>query len=930
MQAIVQMGGYGLVFGAEGFSHKPNHCHMQKTIFFATLLLLSVSLNGQSTYHKKIEGARFFTITPLPNGEVLGLGNYLAGPISNQKGVLSQFRKEGTLIWSKRFPTLNFLRQAIKTVEGFVVLGDTIRPSGQSSRPQYAVVSNITNNGAIIWSKIIGNPSRFIMSNQLLEVHNGFVISGVHTSATSSIKNDVCFTKLDEHGNTLWSKSYFTNNPNFNARFIAQFVEGDTLYACGHVQTNAAFLRINVNTGEILGLSSFGGIYYENIYSLSPTKDGNFIMAGSTRSTTDSEEDRPWVIKVNRIGKVIWSKTYGIPGTNEVAYLTETGDSSFVMALGRGEQGNLSSYSILAKIDELGNLIWAYNYSNEQTVGVSELKRSTDGGFLALGRNGILKVDDNGHVANGCCPAPINLEIEDYIPPYQNVALITEDWEIAVPFSMQSVIDNTLLVSDFCQVPITSIVEQILLCQGDSIQLNGSFFQAPNTIRDTIQSLNGGCDTIRVFNLVQIPQPFQVKTISFCPGNSVMVNGIAYTQPDTISQIIPAATGCDTLLVTFLQWKALPKKYQTTTFCPGDTVLVNGIGYQFPGIVPNPDTLPSTANGCDTLLYHVLAYPTEPSSVSVHCPPDVVGSTAPATPLVINYLSPIAASDCTCPDLSVSLTQGLSSGATFPVGNTLVCYSANDICGASNTCCFDVKVEEEAVCDVKESGCIQYEMLGISVDAGQNKTYRVRVTNDCASPMSYTAFQLPNGLEALAPEQNSTYTSLNGFSYTVRNPNYSPFRSVRYKPVGNGISGGQSDVFEYTLPAQSIPVFIKAATRLASGALHEVTLNTFDCVLQLNNAADRNTQQPALLPKVRVFPNPNSGEIFVDLSEWEIGMVQWRVLNVQGQEMAQSKLESEAAIPSFTLPKTLTDGLYFLEIMSANGETQTTKFVLRR
>ncbi len=902
---------------------------MQKTIYLAALLLFSVSLVGQTTYHKKAQGQNFFSMTPMPNGEMLVSGTQNL-PLGNSRGLLAQFGNDGTIVWSRVFPTLNFLRHTIQTADGFLTVGDSIRPTG-SPRPRHAVVSKLNNSGTLVWSKIMGNPTRTVNFNQLLEVPNGYIMSGLHSSVLTSSRSDVCFTKLDLNGNSIWSKSYFGNYNNFDARFLAQFVEGDTLYACGHIQGNAAFLRINVNTGELLGVSSFGGIYVEFIYSLTPTLDGNFIMAGSTRSTTASEEDRPWVIKINRIGEVIWSKTYGIPGTNAAAYLTKTEDSSgYVMTVGRGEQGISGPFTILAKIDESGNLLWAYNYANEQAAGVAGLTRASDGGYLALSRNGILKVDDEGRIANGCCPAPFNLQVENYSPPTQNVTLTVEDWETPAPFTMQPPVDISPVISDFCQIPLTSIVEQIPVCQGESIEINGVFYQAPFTVLDTVQSSNGGCDTLRVYNLVSIPEPFKVQTVSFCPGTSVVVNGVTYTEPGTAFDILPSTIGCDTLSVTFLEWKQLPRIFQTTTFCPGDTVYFNGIGYVFPTLISTPDTLPSLGTGCDTLLFHVLSYPSEASAVSASCPPNQVLITAPATPVLVQYDLPTGSSNCTCPEVSFSLNQGLPSGALFPVGSTQVCYSVSDICGASQTCCFEVIVEEEAACDVKSNGCVQYELLGIATGAGQDKTYQMRVTNHCGSPLTYTAFQVPNGVQALAPAQNSTYVSANGRQYTVRNPNHAPFHSVRFASVGGGIVNGQSDVFEYTLPAQSSPLFIKATTRLASGALYDVMLNTFGCEISSGNIVEERTAEPAPAGVLQVFPNPTSGALFIDLSAQKGELVQLALRNTQAQELSrQSILASDGATP-FQLPKNLPDGIYLLEITLENGEKHLARFVTRQ
>lgn len=889
-----------------------------------SFLLMGIAVLGQTTFHKKFQGGILLGITPLANGGLLGVG-FQSQFFAPNEGLLVRFNEFGSPIWQKRYPNLNFIRNSLEVSDGYLIVGDSITTSGPLPRPRYTVISKLSISGSVSWSKRIGFSIKQSSLSHVIDTPNGFLISGVHSEVDLSAQNGVFLSSLDAHGNPLWSKTYFSTNPNYIGRFSAQLVQGDTVYACGHIQGNGCFVRVNLQTGELIGWSSFGGIFWEVFNSLQPTQDGNFILAGLTRSTTGSEEERPWVVKVNRLGQIIWSKTYNILGVSLSSQVLDAEDGGYILSMGV-EEGLSNYYSVLAKIDESGNLLWAYNYSNGENSGLYEIRRTADGGFVALG-DGMLKVDKFGRVANGCCPTPIAFQVEDYLPPYQNPVMIEEDWEQGSPYSIQTIPDSSFNVSDYCNVAITSIVEQVLVCQGDSIEINGAFYQAPSTIRDTVLNLEGGCDTVRVFNLVQIPQPIRVETIAFCPGDSVVLAGIPYTQPDTVSQILPATTGCDTLLVTFLRYQTLPKKYNTTLFCPGDTVLVDGIYYFYPGVLPNPDTLLSTGVGCDTLLYQELSYPTDSSTVLVQCPSNLILTTAPSTALPVYYTMPSGTSDCTCPELSTTLVQGIPSGGMFPVGTTQVCYALSDICGAVGTCCFEVKIEEEQACDVKETPCIRYELLDISTDAEQNKTYRIRISNHCASPFLSASIQLPNGLDAVAPAQNSIYTSGNSREYSVRNPNFSPFRSVRFKALELGIADGQADVFEYTLPAQAAPVFIRVSTRLASGAVYEATLNTFECVLQAERSAMYQSGVPSSL---RVFPNPSSGELFIEFPDWEPGLVQLQLQNIQGEQLGQASLATGAGTQSFVIPSEVPDGIYFLQCTHENGITQRVKFVLHK
>lgn len=893
---------------------------MRKTILLAALLL-NLPLSGQTTFHKKFQTGLFTAHIPLNNGEIIGINNTS----------LVKFDPLGEFLFRKNIPAIDIVRNSVQIEGGVIIVGDTIRPINSGNpRHRYAVVSKLDDAWNEVWSKYIGNMDGASSANSVVVVPGGYVVSGTYSPFNLPGQNKCVFTKFDENGNTIWSKSYNNVHPDYNLSFTAQFFEGDTLYACGDIQGNGCMVRINLNNGELLGWSSFGGPYHEYMNVIKPTKDSNFLVAGSTRSTTGSEEDRPWVMKLNRMGQIIWSKTYNIPGTNFSAFIDGTNDGNFILSFGAGTQGGADeNRAILAKIDSFGHVLWAYNYSSEIGFELGAIYPTPDGAIFSGGKRNMIKVNSDGRVSNGCCPALIDLMEQDYMPSLQYPLMVTEDWELAKPFSINVLAGTPFPVKDVCEVPVTNIIQQVMVCQGDSVEINGSFYHAPNTIYDTIQNFMGGCDTVLVFNLINVPLPFRLQSIGLCPGTSVEIDGINYSAPTTVTKYLPATTGCDTQLVYQIYWRPLPRLYQTTLFCPGDTVFINGIGYLHPDLISPPDTLLGLNNTCDTLLFHIIDYPSEPSSIVAQCPPDMTVVTNPATPIVVQYPDPIATSTCSCPNMNYTLIDGHLSGTAFPVGKTQVCYAANDVCGHQETCCFEVNVEEENICDVKLSGCVLYELLEILADDEQNKTYRMRITNDCPSPLSYTAFQIPNGLEALSPSQNSTYISPNGYSYMVRNPNNGPFRSVRYKPLGNGISNGQADVFEYTLPAQADQTFIKVTTRLNSGAFYEATLNTFGCAIQADAVADRNLKQPSSLPLLHVFPNPGSGEIYIDLSEWESEIVNLRVLDINGQEMVQINAVG-GKTQALPILATFPDGLYFLEAIPKIGETTAIKFVLQR
>ncbi|MBX2892482.1 MAG: choice-of-anchor L domain-containing protein [Saprospiraceae bacterium] len=481
--------------------------------------------------------------------------------------------------------------------------------------------------------------------------------------------------------------------------------------------------------------------------------------------------------------------------------------------------------------------------------------------------------------------------------------------------------------------PQASFTQTIGFCPGESVTLGDTTYADPGTVSLTLPGSNGDCDTLATYILELKPQVSFTQTIGFCPGESVTLGDTTYADPGTVSLTLPGSNGdCDTLATYILELKPQVSFTQTYPYCPGDTVFINGNAYTTAGTYF--DTLPGANGECDTLATYVLVSLTPaPSTVNLICPSNV---TLTVEPPVLNYNLPNASTDCDCPGLSLQMTNGLPPGSIFPIGQTEICYMAKDSCGNTTSCCFTVTVPEEEPCDEATAGCIKYELLGITKDDKGNKTYRFRVRNNCPTRLMYAAFSLPPGVTALSPANNSIYTAPSGREYSVRNPNFSPFYSIRFLSDMAGIVSGESDIFEFTLPALANPSNILAIVRVEPKIFHQAYLQTFNCPVQ--TISKPAVQSPSggtgaarfEGPALRVFPNPTDGLLLADLSGWTGEQVWVRVFDAQGQQVQQALLSASEGPQTVMLAQGLANGLYFLEATGDGAERQVVRFVLQR
>jgi hypothetical protein len=132
---------------------------------------------------------------------------------------------------------------------------------------------------------------------------------------------------------------------------------------------------------------------------------------------------------------------------------------------------------------------------------------------------------------------------------------------------------------------------------------------------------------------------------------------------------------------------------QGTDNCPGtSTSLIAGLtsGSTFPIGVTTvtyevTDAAGNTAQCSFTVTVNDIVAP------SITCPADItMNSDNGVCGAVVQYTAPVVTDDCSSP--TVTMTGGLASGSTFPVGTTTVTYVATDGSGNSSSCSFTVTV----------------------------------------------------------------------------------------------------------------------------------------------------------------------------------------------------------------------------------------------
>lgn len=107
------------------------------------------------------------------------------------------------------------------------------------------------------------------------------------------------------------------------------------------------------------------------------------------------------------------------------------------------------------------------------------------------------------------------------------------------------------------------------LCFGDSSFLDGAWQTASGIYTDAYTAVNG-CDSIINTTLTILPNNVTVVDTVICQGDSVMVDGVYYKDPGTYSEVFAAANGCDSTM----SYNLSIEDYATTLQVDASTITI--------------------------------------------------------------------------------------------------------------------------------------------------------------------------------------------------------------------------------------------------------------------------------------------------------------------------------------------------------------------
>jgi len=296
---------------------------------------------------------------------------------------------------------------AILPLEDGILLVGSTESFGKGQKDVYVV--KVDNFGNKIWSGAYGGGSTD-EANAVVPVQDGFMLTGTTSSFGNRVEN-IYLAKISKTGKLIWQKGYYSDKDDYYVAKDMVKISEDNLLIAGH-EDHVKFFDAEVNfylnaintDGQRNGIKRYGN-GEEKSNSIISVSDG-YVMAGETDTWGNGAKDS-YVVKINKDGDRVWHNAFGWSYDEVANQIIQTKDGGYII-VGTTDSDHRNQKDVfVVKMDKDGNKVWQYHYGSkehEEGRGIVE----TEDGYVITGYTKdtksynsdvyLLKIDKNGNI----------------------------------------------------------------------------------------------------------------------------------------------------------------------------------------------------------------------------------------------------------------------------------------------------------------------------------------------------------------------------------------------------------------------------------------------------------------------------------------------------------------------------------------------------
>jgi hypothetical protein len=552
----------------------------------------------------------FTTSADFPNGiDTLTVTSF------NNCAYAAKYNVYGDIIWLKTLPSSTNGKSkgngiAVDAHDNVIVVGDFNGSIDFDPAVSTENIETASNSDAFIWKlDFDGNFQWVRRVNSSYEIaaygvtadtSNNIVFSGLFTGTAgmpgqfsiSDNDNRGYICKLDSAGNYQWV-NILSDVPGDIYPSVVRADANNNYYVTGAYVQNSSptigFLQKVSTNGQDSWRVEMGnpsGVGFINDVACPP--NGVFVCGsfknqasignavGSHFVTSNGPFFDAVAFKLNpENGQPIWSTTFGSSSDDSGSAIHADANGNVYVAgrfQGTANYANIPQATLTANGTD--TYVWKLDYTGEGTGGYSltngiddeiaptAIHTAIDGAIYVAGRS--YGTTDFDHDL---------IDMEEHTS-YGNA-------------------DGFLHRTTDCDAFLQPESQEVMFCQGDSVLIEGTYYNEPQQLITDSLTSQWGCDSLISYQLSQYFTD-EYEYYSICPGDSIATATGMVNEPGEYITEYTSVLGCDSSFIEIVNWIPTAHFFENYTLCPdssmtiyGQTIQANG-NYQF--FIENPET----------------------------------------------------------------------------------------------------------------------------------------------------------------------------------------------------------------------------------------------------------------------------------------------------------------------------------------------------
>ena len=276
-----------------------------------------------------------------------------------------------------------------------LILGSGKSFNPNADRDIYA--AKLSLEGNVLWEKTFGG-DRDEYAGGIAGTNDGGVLIVADTESYSKKGyKDIYILRLDKNGNEI-SKRTIGGEKAEEAKALTRTADGNFMMVGSREVERSGdadfFLMKLDQNGQKIWARTLGETNHDVLNAVTPTPDGGVVATGSTRSFGSEQTDLS-VMYFNKNGKLIWHKIYGYKYYDEGNAVTMTKNGGYLIAGTTNSMGKGDFDTYIIALDAKGTLIWSKLYGERDKDIAHGITRTTDGSIVVVGESDSYKRSKN-------------------------------------------------------------------------------------------------------------------------------------------------------------------------------------------------------------------------------------------------------------------------------------------------------------------------------------------------------------------------------------------------------------------------------------------------------------------------------------------------------------------------------------------------------